>query len=659
MAPYPEARAMVPLLVPAALARPFALEDFDRVRELADPAVSPDGAWVAYTVAVPDPAQDRVVTDVALASAAGGDARPLTHGTDAHAPRWSPDGRTLAFLRPGAPDGADQVWLLPLAGGEARKVTDLPGGVSDLDWAPDGRRLALIVADPDEDALAREQDPDRPPAPLVIDRYWFLEDGSGFLTHHHQHLSLLDLADGAVTPLTAGHADDHLPAFSPDGSRIAFVSRRGPDDGDREDWDVYVIPATPGAEPALVTSNPTADDDPEWASRPAWSPDGRTLAIVQGGPAALSYYAGLHVALVPAAGGEARLLAPGLDRNTWSPVFSADGREVWVVLEDDGRVSVARARVDGKGALEVASPPELAVEALAAAGDTVAVVASTATHPPELHAIDRKGRTRALTAENGWIAEVDAAPATPISFPSADGTEIHGFALRPAGPGPFPTYLRLHGGPVYQHDAGFRAEVQWLVAHGWAVVLPNPRGSSGRGEAFSHAIFAEWGGKDAEDVLAAADHAVASGLADPARLAVGGWSYGAILTDHVIARDGRFRAAISGAGIADALAGWGTDQYVRDYLSELGAPWAAPDTWLRNAWPLLHADAIHTPTLFLHGSEDVNVPVHGSLQLYQALRVLGVPTELVVYPGEAHAITRPSFVRDRAARYAAWLDRWR
>jgi dipeptidyl aminopeptidase/acylaminoacyl peptidase len=643
----------------AAWGRPFAVEDYDRLREVSEPAVSPDGASVVYTVTVTLPDEDRRVSSLAVAPLGGGPARPLTRGGDEHLPRFSPDGRHLAFLRPAEPDGAvDQLWLLPLAGGEARPVTELPGGVVDYDWAPDSRRLALVVADPDEQALATAEDPERPPLPVVIDRYWFLEDGTGWLTHRHQHLSLLDLTDGSVTPLTTGHADDHLPAFSPDGTRIAFASRRGADP-DREDWDVWTIEARSGAEPVLLTRNPSSDQDPEWASRPRWSPDGATLALVQGGPAELSYYAGYHVVLVPADGsGEPRPLLPGLDRNTWSPAFSADGRQVWFVLEDDGDLVVGRARLDGKEPWARVTPPELVVEALEPAGDGAVLIASTPTHPAELYAIGKKDRVAPLTDENAWIGDVDLAATTRLSFASADGTEIHGFLVRPPLDGPLPTWLRLHGGPVYQHDAGFRPEAQLLAARGYAVVLPNPRGSSGRGEAFSHAIFAEWGGKDTEDVLAAADHAVATGVADPARLAVGGWSYGGILTDHVIARDPRFRAAISGAGLADALAGWGTDQYVRDYESELGTPWAHPEKWLRNAYPLLHADRIRTPTLFLHGEEDVNVPIHGSLQLYQALRALNVPTELVVYPGEAHALERPSFVRDRATRYVTWLDRW-
>jgi dipeptidyl aminopeptidase/acylaminoacyl peptidase len=189
-------------------------------------------------------------------------------------------------------------------------------------------------------------------------------------------------------------------------------------------------------------------------------------------------------------------------------------------------------------------------------------------------------------------------------------------------------------------------------------VAANPRGSSGRGEKFSTAIYADWGNKDSEDVLAAVDYAISAGVADPARLGVGGWSYGGILTNQVIARDRRFKAAISGAGQSNAFAGYGTDQYVREYEAELGTPWANPEVYRRVSFPFFHADRIVTPTLFLCGEKDYNVPLLNSEQMYQALKSLGRDTELVIYPGEYHEITTPSYRRDRLERYLSWYKRY-
>jgi dipeptidyl aminopeptidase/acylaminoacyl peptidase len=218
--------------------------------------------------------------------------------------------------------------------------------------------------------------------------------------------------------------------------------------------------------------------------------------------------------------------------------------------------------------------------------------------------------------------------------------------------------LRIHGGPVYQFSNEFDFGWQLLAAEGFAVVAANPRGSSGRGEKFSTAIWADWGNKDGQDVLAAVDYAVARGIADPERLGVGGWSYGGILTNQVIARDRRFKAAISGSGQSNALAGYGTDQYIREYEAELGKPWSNPEAWIRVSFPFFHAERIVTPTLFLCGEKDFNVPLLNSEQMYQALRSLGRETQLVIYPGEYHEIRTPSYRRDRLRRYLDWYGRY-
>jgi dipeptidyl aminopeptidase/acylaminoacyl peptidase len=211
---------------------------------------------------------------------------------------------------------------------------------------------------------------------------------------------------------------------------------------------------------------------------------------------------------------------------------------------------------------------------------------------------------------------------------------------------------------VYQFSNEFMFDWQLFAARGYVVVGCNPRGSSGRGEKFATAIYADWGNKDAQDVLAAVDYVVAQGIADPARLGVGGWSYGGMLTNYVMAQDTRFKAAVSGSSISNILAGYGTDQYIREYEIELGAPWRRPDVWMRVSFPFFRADRIVTPTLFLCGQDDFNVPLLNSEQMYQALRSLGIDTQLVIYPGQYHGITTPSYQRDRLERYLAWYDKY-
>jgi dipeptidyl aminopeptidase/acylaminoacyl peptidase len=235
--------------------------------------------------------------------------------------------------------------------------------------------------------------------------------------------------------------------------------------------------------------------------------------------------------------------------------------------------------------------------------------------------------------------------------------------VRPAGSRPgvrLPLILYIHGGPNSQDAYQFSFDRELFAANGYAVLAPNYRGSNGRGSAFQKAIYADWGNKEVIDLLGAVDQAIAAGIADPERLAIGGWSYGGILTDYTIATTPRFKAAVSGAGSALQLSMYGVDQYTVQYDLELGYPWTAEgqERWMKVSYPFFKADRIKTPTLFAVGERDFNVPAVGSEQMYQALRTLGIPTQLVIYPNQFHGITTPSYRVDRLQRYLAWWDRY-
>jgi len=652
--------------------RPFSLGDVERLRTVSGPEVSPDGRWVAYTVRTPDPKEDKRTSDIWMTSMDGKESTRLTSRKEGEsAPRWSPDGRFLAFLS--SRDDANeesQLWLLPRAGGEAEKITERPGGIEDYDWAPDGKRLVLVGEDPDPDksdaddsaaAASKEKKTPKTKKPIVIDRYQFKRDVAGYLGKRRSHLYLVDLATRKVEPLTAGEYDERLPSWSPDGRTIAFVTKRGPDPDRTDNWDVFAIEPRPGASPRALTTYEGDDNDPDWGSRLAWSPDSRSIAYVQGGPDKLIYY-GLHrLAILPAAGGAPRVLTPDLDRNAESPAFTPDGASILFRLEDDGSVHLAGIPAAG-GAIRRLVTGRRVVSDLSIGGGKVAILIATPSSPAEVYAFDGAGEPRRLSTQNdALVAELRLGTVSESKFKSKDGTEIHGFLVTPPDYQPgtrYPTILRIHGGPVGQFENDFEQEWQWFAGNGYVVVAANPRGSSGRGEEFQKAIYADWGNRDAEDVIAAVDDAIAKGVADPNRLGVGGWSYGGILTNYVIARDPRFRGATSGAGSSNFLASYGTDQYIREYEQELGPPWKTPETWIKLSFPFLHADRIRTATLFLCGEEDFNVPLINSEQMYQALRSLGVPTQLVIYPGQHHGINKPSYVRDRLERYVAWYDKY-
>jgi dipeptidyl aminopeptidase/acylaminoacyl peptidase len=272
------------------------------------------------------------------------------------------------------------------------------------------------------------------------------------------------------------------------------------------------------------------------------------------------------------------------------------------------------------------------------------------------------GSLRKLTAHNDALfAQLRLGEVRDIQFKSKDGTEVHGLLTVPPGydkTKKYPTLLRIHGGPNGQDAHSFAFERQIFAANGYAVINVNYRGSSGRGMQYSQSIFADWGNREVADLLASVDHVLSMGVADPERLGIGGWSYGGILTDYTIATDTRFKAAIAGAGSANQISMYGADQYTLQYDTELGAPWKNPEAWVKISYPFFQANRIKTPTLFMGGDQDFNVPIIGSEQMYQALRSLGVPTELVIYPGQHHGIARPSYQRDRLVRYLAWYAKY-
>jgi dipeptidyl aminopeptidase/acylaminoacyl peptidase len=496
----------------------------------------------------------------------------------------------------------------------------------------------------------------------VIDAVHFKQDEEGyFAAGLRRHLVLLDVASAVATPLTADAGfEEDLPAWSPDGSRIAFVRTRaaGIDDDGGEDIDV--IAARSGAAPTRL-ARPFAPN----AQQLAWSPDGALIAYLQGLPPKYNAYMQDQLTVVAASGGPPRVLTAKLDRAVASYAFAQDSASIIAAIEDDGTIRPVRVDLHG-GAASPIAVGDFVVSDLTAAGGHTAGLYSDDSAPSELYAIEAGG-LRKLTAHNdAWLAEIKVGATRSLRFKSRDGTEVHGFAIEPpdyVAATRYPTVLWIHGGPNDQDAHSFAFEEyqfrrHLLSAEGFVVLGVNYRGSSGRGGAYAQAIMADWGHKEVEDVLACVDAAVAAGLADPKRLGIGGWSYGGILTDYTIASDPRFKAAVSGAGSANQLSMYGMDQFVLQYNAELGPPWRNPSLWLKVSYPFFHADRIHTPTLFLGGDKDFNVPIAGGEQMYEALRTLGIPTELVVYPGEYHDFKRPSFLEDRAMRIAAWYRRY-
>jgi dipeptidyl aminopeptidase/acylaminoacyl peptidase len=653
--------------------RPLKLDDIPRFREVRDPQLSPDGQWVAYVVSTIDVKEDKGSSHIWMASYDGKVNRQMTWSQESESsPRWSPDGKFLSFTssRPGKVKG-NQIWLLDRNGGEAMQLTsfgaEMKGRLQGYEWSPDSKRMALVVGDPDpeaEAAAAAQESGGRPkpPKPIVIDRYKYKQDGQGYLlSGRHSYVYLFDIETKKLERLTAGKWDEAAPSWSPDGTRIAFISNRNADPDREPEGQIFVAESKAGAtEKPLTTASNRAG-----RSRLEWSPDGKWIAYLEGEEKKWGAYSMAHLAIVGADGNEApRRISSveALDRGVSAPSFSADGKSIRFLVTDDRSVYPAQVNVASGKVDRLLSPPVVLSSLDSAANHTIALSGGD-TKYTEVYAFE-SGSLRQITHQNDALfSELEIAQTEEVGFKSKDGTEVHGLLTYPVGyvkGTRVPLLLRIHGGPNGQDQHSFSTERQFFAANGYAVLAVNYRGSSGRGQKFSRSIFADWGHYEVDDLQAGVDHVVKMGVADPDRLGVGGWSYGGILTDYMIASDTRFKAATSGAGTAFTVAFYGTDQYIIQYDYEIGPPWESKawETYQKISYPFLHADRIKTPTLFLGGERDFNVPVQGSQQMYQALRSLGVDTQLIIYPNENHGIQRPSYVRDRYERYLAWYDKY-
>jgi dipeptidyl aminopeptidase/acylaminoacyl peptidase len=666
------AQEVAPTQKPAARSgrgRNLTVDDYFRIKDVEDAQISPDGKWVAYVVTTHDVKEDKDKKRIWMNSTSGGDAIALTN-EDANSthPRWSPDGKYLGFSSERGNE-KKQVWLLPRGGGEAEQLTNTVQDVNAFEWSPAGDRVVLVLQDASPEDLEaakkkeegkadEEQKEKTRTRPWVIDRLHFKEDEIGYLDRRRTHLYVFNLTDGKVKQITFGDYDDSEPAWSPDGKSIAFTSNRSADPDSNFNSDIWVVSVDgDDAAKALrqITTSPAED------LMPAWSPDGKTIAFVTQIDPKLFWYATYHLAVVAASGGEPRVLTKNLDREVSAPRFSPDGRWIYFIAEDEGTQNLLRVAPSGS---EITRPiaGRRKVEFYSISHDgTLAATLSSPNLPDEAYLLPANGVLRRLSNVNDEaIAGIELAAVDYVQFKSKDGAVVAAFVIKPPGYTTgvkYPAILWLHGGPTLSHQAEFDFRAQILAANGYVVVQPNPRGSSGYGEEFCKAIFADWGHKDYEDDMAAVDYVVGQGISDPEKLAVGGHSYGAIATNFIITQTHRFKAAISNAGEFLYIVNYGTDLYSRHWEYELGLPWENRALWEKLS-PFSRLKEITTPTLVLGGDVDSNVPITNGEQLYQSLKRLGVPTMLVVYPGEYHDFVRPSFVKDLYERYIFWYGHY-
>lgn len=634
--------------------RALKIDDYFSFQQVQSPLISPDGKWVAWLQREIMFKEEKSETSLWMKSLEGGEPIRMTaKGSSVSQHRWSPDGKYLSFVA-NRNESKNQVWVLNRQGGEAQQLTKVKQGIGGYEWSPDGKQLLLSIREEPKKEKKEKDAKKESPKPWVIDRLQFKRDYTGYLDTLHTHLFVQTVGDTGLTQLTLGDFDAGQASWSPDGSKVVFVSNRSDNPDANSNTDIWMVSIDKPAELSQLTQNPGSDYSP------AWSPDGKSIAYITSTQPEIIWYATNHLAMLSLEGKKSKVLTSKLDRNISRPKFSSDGTTIYFNLEDSGESQLARMSLkNGKIERLVKGKDILRGYDLHPSGN-IAMAVSRSDLPGEVFLYRQTGIQQLTEVNKEILDSLHLASVESITFKSNDGTDIEGFFYKPFGfenGKKYPTLLRIHGGPVSQYTSAFNFEAQLFAAQGYLVIMTNPRGSSGYGQDFSMAIFQDWGKKDYEDVMAGVDYAITQGWADENKLGVGGWSYGGILTNYVITQTTRFHAAISGASEVLYVANYGHDHYQLQWEKEFGLPWENRELWEKIS-PFNYLTRVKTPTLIMGGEHDWNVPILNSEQMYQALKRLGVQTQLVVYPNEHHGIRRPSFIKDRYQRYLDWYAKY-
>jgi len=638
-------------------------EDYFAFEQLSDPRFSPDGSTIAFVVTTIDQKQNR--RHSALWSVpADGSRAPMALTTavqSSNSPRWSPDGKAIAFLsaRPVAGDAAadtprTQVWLLPTGGGEARRLTSLLNGASSFQWSPDGARLVVVSRSGPSDAAKSPSDVRH----YKNANYKF--NDTGWFDDKRAHLWVIDAASGRATQLTSGDDwNDSDPQWSPDGRRIAFVSdRSGKAFDESHDTDVWVVDANGGAL-TKISDHTTGDNSPRW------SPDGQTIAFVSSVPET----AHPKIWLAPGAGGAAsRLAVDGLDLIPGGLRWAENGRALYFEAGAKGTAQLYRVDLAARRAAPVTSGERTLRQAdISDKSGKLAYAVNDPTHLDDLYVADLNGQNeKQLTHLNaGLWKQLTLVPVERVAFKGADGWDVDGFFMKPAGwePGKkYPMVLTIHGGPAGMYGFDWYHEFQVYASRGWAVFFANPRGSTGYGEKFERGIALNWGGNDYVDVMNGVDAALAKyPWIDKDRLGVTGGSYGGYLTNWIISHTNRFKAAVTLRSLSNFISDDGTRDGAYGHADDFGGDIFEKHDLYWNASPLKYVKNVKTPTLVLHSDNDFRVPIEQGEQWFRALRHFGVPSEIVFFPRENHNLTRtgePKHLVESINWQVYWFDKY-
>ena len=649
--------------------RAFTGRDLFSLETAGDPQISPDGRWIAYVRKGGDIMTDRMRPTIWLVEVATGAQTPLVAGSGNHmSPRWSPDGKRIAYVS--ADGAAPQLHVMWLADRTSARITGLPDSPGSIAWSPDGRSIAYTMRVPGADTHLGHA-PDKPDGakwaePLeVIDRVTYRADGAGYLEPGFDHVFIVSADGGAPRQVTFGSWDDGGPlSWSRDGRTILFSANR------HDDWElnpvngeVYAVDVASGTVRALTTRvGPDAGAQ--------YSPDGTKIAYL-GYDDSKRGYDNAELYVMNADGSGSRSLTATLDRSIDSVRWAGNGT-LYVGYDDQGTSRVGRVSLDGRMTLVAQGVAGDALDRPYTGGSfsvsnngTVAYTGGDALNPPDVYLADGRDGRRLTHLNANWLGAKALAQVRKLAVTAPDGRSIDAWLVTPAGYREgtrLPLILEIHGGPFAAYGPYFSTDNQLYAAAGYAVLYTNPRGSTSYGEEFANLIDKKYPGDDYGDLMASVDAAIAAGIADPDNLFVTGGSGGGVLTAWIVGKTNRFRAAATQKPVIDwasfVLTSDGANFYSPYWFAR--KPWEDPDSyWARS--PLSLVGNVETPTLVVVGAEDYRTPVSESEQYYTALKLRGIPTALVKVPGASHGgiAARPSQAAAKASAILDWFNRYR